>query len=344
MASEFDLTPSALTRIAHKLIEGGVLRVGRRDHRGQRGQPPEMMEINPPGGYAVGISLNAELCAVCLVDLSGTAVARARLDCVGLSSDAVRTAVADTVDRFIRDKDIARELLLGVGLALPVPIRPPDGADAAILNLPRWTGVPVATTFAEALDLPISQESDGNVAALSEATFGAGRHLRSFAFVNIDCGIGGGWILGRQLYRGANGNAAEFAMLHPRPGPQPSMQDLFDFLRANGAPEAAVAAVVADDPPGELVERWIARAAEQLAELVRTVAWINDPEAVIIGGSLPRPILSRLVAAVAAIDLRPDGWLHALPKVLISERAGLGLDAAAAHLPIIRDQTLFWLT
>lgn len=343
LASEFDLTPSALTRIAQKLIEAGVLRVGRRDHRGQRGQPPEMMEINPSGGFSVGVSLNADRCAVSLVDMNGEVVSRDRLASAGLAPEAILNAVAAIVDRLVSDKLIARELLLGVGVALPGPILSSGAVSDIHPELPGWRGMPVAAAFGERLRLLVSLETDGNVAALSEATFGAGRHMSSFAFVHIDCGLGGGWILGRQLYRGANGCAAEFGVLHPRPGLRPSVQDLLDFLRASGVAEADLFAAAAEDPPREVIERWIARAAGQLAELVRTVAWVNDPEAIIVGGSLPRPILSRLVEAVAAMDPRPDGWPLGMPKILMSERAGLGLDAAAAHLPIIREQTLFLL-
>lgn len=343
LASEFDLTPSALTRIAQKLIEGGVLRVGRRDHRGQRGQPPEMMEINPSGGFSVGVALNADRCAVCVVNLNGDVVIRDRLAMKDLQPRDLLDAVAALVDRFIASEKIPRELLIGVGLAVPGPATPPDARCVAACALHGWSDVPVAAIVAERLGLPVALEHDGNVAALSEAAFGAGRRLDSFAFIHIDHSVVGGWILGRQLYRGANGCAAEFGVLHPPSGPRPSVQDLLDYLKAHGVAETDLLAVAAEDPPGEPVERWIARAAAQLAELIRTIAWVNDPEAVIVGGSLPRPILARLVDAVTALDPRPPGWPSGMPKVLVSERAGLGLDTAAAHLPIIRDQTLFWL-
>src|SRR5450759_973427 len=48
----------------------------------------------------------------------------------------------------------------------------------ATSSLPDWQGIPVRERVAAALDLPVFVDNDGNVMALGEAAFGAGRGSR----------------------------------------------------------------------------------------------------------------------------------------------------------------------
>jgi glucokinase len=52
-------------------------------------------------------------------------------------------------------------------------------------------------------------ENDANAAALGEAMFGAGVGRPDFLYVTLGTGVGGGVILGGQIYRGPHGDAGE---------------------------------------------------------------------------------------------------------------------------------------
>jgi len=52
-------------------------------------------------------------------------------------------------------------------------------------------------------------DDDANAAALAEYWFGAGRGADPVVYLTISTGIGGGIVLGGELYRGASGNAGE---------------------------------------------------------------------------------------------------------------------------------------
>jgi len=56
---------------------------------------------------------------------------------------------------------------------------------------------------------PCSVDNDANVAALGEHRFGAGRGCKDLLYITVSTGVGGGWVLNGQPWRGAEGMAGE---------------------------------------------------------------------------------------------------------------------------------------
>lgn len=69
---------------------------------------------------------------------------------------------------------------------------------------PHWSGADIAGPFREAFGCPVGIETDVNGAALAESKWGAGRDKRSLLYVTIGTGVGGGFIAGGRLLRGAS--------------------------------------------------------------------------------------------------------------------------------------------
>ncbi len=67
--------------------------------------------------------------------------------------------------------------------------------------------------FSGLTDLPLVVENDANCAALGEMWRGAGQHYENMVCITIGTGIGGGIIVGRELYRGAHFHAGEFGVM-----------------------------------------------------------------------------------------------------------------------------------
>jgi glucokinase len=76
-------------------------------------------------------------------------------------------------------------------------------------NLPGWTGIALGATFEEALGLPAVIENDANCAAYGEHRRGAGVGTTNFVALTLGTGVGGGVVIGGELYRGAAGFAGE---------------------------------------------------------------------------------------------------------------------------------------
>lgn len=109
---------------------------------------------------------------------------------------------------------MARELLQGrqpaaVGVSFGGPVDHPAGVVRLSHHVPGWENMPLARRLQEALDAPVAVDNDANIAALGEQRFGAGRGLQHLLYVTVSTGVGGGWILNGQPWRGAEGMAGE---------------------------------------------------------------------------------------------------------------------------------------
>jgi glucokinase len=71
------------------------------------------------------------------------------------------------------------------------------------------------------LGVPLLLENDATCAAHAEATYGAGRDASSVLLVTLGTGIGGGLVLGGDVWRGANGMAGEFGHMQVVPEGSP---------------------------------------------------------------------------------------------------------------------------
>ena len=83
-----------------------------------------------------------------------------------------------------------------------------SGVAVSAVNLPI-EDLPIRDLVAERIGLPVFVDNDANVAALAEHLFGAARGSRNAVMLTIGTGIGGGLILGGEIYRGATGAGAE---------------------------------------------------------------------------------------------------------------------------------------
>lgn len=76
-------------------------------------------------------------------------------------------------------------------------------------NIAGFRDVVLTTPVAQRLGIPAFIENDASAAALGEFRYGAGRGTRHLLHATLGTGIGGGLVIDRRLYRGAQGLAGE---------------------------------------------------------------------------------------------------------------------------------------
>jgi fructokinase len=93
---------------------------------------------------------------------------------------------------------------LGVGSFGPVELRPGHQGFGHITATPKpgWAGTDMVGPFAAALGVPVGFDTDVNAAALGEGRWGAARGLRSFVYLTLGTGIGGGAVVDGRLLHG----------------------------------------------------------------------------------------------------------------------------------------------
>jgi glucokinase len=149
------------------------------------------------------------------VDLGGTKVqigVQAGVETLWESREASTEQTQDElVELLIREIDAAREArpeALAVGLGVPATIDQERGEAISAVNLPL-VNLPLRDLIADRVGLPVFLDNDGNVAALAEALYGAAQGMSTLVMLTIGTGIGGGLILGGEIFRGSTGAGAE---------------------------------------------------------------------------------------------------------------------------------------
>jgi glucokinase len=149
------------------------------------------------------------------VDLGGTKMLVGVLDGTKATWESREASTGQSEDELVellvREVSAAREArpdAAGVGLGIPATIDYERGVAVSAVNLPL-AELPIRDLVEERLELPVFVDNDANVAALAEYQFGAARGKPYTVMLTVGTGIGGGLILGGEVYRGSTGAGAE---------------------------------------------------------------------------------------------------------------------------------------
>ena len=123
----------------------------------------------------------------------------------GLDQAGLLDAAVDAVEEA---RTLAGDVVEAVGFGIPSLIDQRTGRAVIAVNLPL-IDVYFGELMTERLGLPVFVDNDANMAALAEHRAGAAVGCSEVVLLTIGTGIGGGLILGGELYRGAIGSGAE---------------------------------------------------------------------------------------------------------------------------------------
>jgi glucokinase len=153
---------------------------------------------------AIGVDLGGTKMLLGVLDGDSKSVWESRERSAGESE-------SELVELLVREISEAREKRPGieaVGMGIPATIDHEKGLAVAAVNLPI-ENLPIRDLVVERTGLPAFVDNDANVAALAEHLFGAARGAENAVMLTIGTGIGGGLILGGEIYRGSIGAGAE---------------------------------------------------------------------------------------------------------------------------------------
>jgi predicted NBD/HSP70 family sugar kinase len=216
LAEQTGLSGQAISNIARRLLEAGLVREAGRLRGAGIGKPRTLLELEPTGRYAVGVHLDPAVVTVVLLDLTGAAVARRRMLIEDADKpDVLIDAIAATIEEVIASSGAVRERVTGVGIAAPGPIDVERGVVVDPPNLTAWHLVPLRDELQERTGLPTILDKDVTAAASAEKWAGQGG---SFLFFYLGTGVGAGLVIGDEVVRGASSNVGEIGHVIVDPG------------------------------------------------------------------------------------------------------------------------------
>ena len=160
--------------------------------------------------YSIGVDLGGTNLRIAAVEEQGELLEKITLGTqVALGRDRVVLDMCDAVQR-LAGKYRASGKLLGIGIGVPGIIDMETGMVRESPNLPDWADYPVRAEIERRLGTRVILENDANSAAFGESWLGAAREVADMAMLTLGTGVGGGLVLGRRIWHGMNGMAAEF--------------------------------------------------------------------------------------------------------------------------------------
>jgi predicted NBD/HSP70 family sugar kinase len=339
LAQQTGLTPAAIANITNRLLKDRlILAAGRM--QGGRGQPATKLVVNPDSCFSIGLNVDRDHITLVLLDFAGTVHARASREIHFAQPATVRHFFERAVAQILKRAGIARNRVIGVGVAFPddiarahLPDQPGDYA--------AWAEVRVDDLLRDVLGVPLFVENDAAAAAIGEMQFGSGHRYRSFFYLLITAALGGGLVVDGGYFRGAHGRSGEIGWLHDRDASGRDMQlqnivslsALYSRL-ADGGYQIASPHRLARLESGAraIVDRWIRESTEALVKSMVAINCLINPEAILIGGRLPAVLVDRLAAA---LNDRMADFASQLPAIAPVARAVTADDAPAVGAAIL---------
>jgi len=139
-----------------------------------------------------------------VVDSDGQVIDRERRGTPGADAARTEAVIIEVISELRARHDV---VAAGVGAAGWIA-----NDNATVLFSPHlaWRNEPLRDALQSQLDLPLIVENDANAAAWAEYRFGAAGDEPVTVCVTLGTGIGGGLVIGGQVYRGAYGIACEY--------------------------------------------------------------------------------------------------------------------------------------
>lgn len=206
------LSRSTVSEVIGELLATGLIaELGIGESRG--GRRPIILEFRDDAAVILGVELGAAHVGAVLTDLRGRSLAwQSRAHEVRTDPTGSRELVAELCDHCLAEGAAGRPLM-GIGVAVPSPVDPTRPDHLSEVVLPAWNGRLGLDELGERLGVPLMVDNDANLGALAEHWWGAGRGIDDFAYIKVATGVGCGYVINGDIYRGATGVAGEIGHL-----------------------------------------------------------------------------------------------------------------------------------
>jgi glucokinase len=291
----------------------------------------------------IGVDLGGTKIAAGLVDGDGNLLERRETPTPVESEQALLEGIAEAIE------PLARDGVAAIGFGIPSVIDRATGRALGSVNIPL-RGVDLDDVTRERFGVPVLVENDANVAAFAEWRLGAGRGATDLVLLTLGTGVGGGLVLGGELYRGIAelGHVVVVADGPPCQGNCTGRGHLEAVASGNAADRAAEKLW----GEGATAELLVGRAEEGDPQAIEALAGIGHllgaaigsfvntfaPEVVIVGGGFGLAAFDFLEPSTLDIAHRELVVPDALEFRLV--RAELGQDAGVVGAGLLALETL----
>lgn len=319
------------------------------------------------GKYTLGIDLGGTKINTAVFDETEKIIGSARTKTeVQLGQDLVFQRIVEISREAISAAGINPSELVAVGIGSPGPLDPDTGYVIDAANL-RFKNFPLAPKLAEAFHCPVVLDNDVNVGTFAEYKAGAAQGASVVLGMFIGTGIGGGIVIGREIYHGFSKNAGEVGhMVIKAGGPRcgcgargclealasrPSMvRDLRKYVKrgrhtvltkhAGRDLEEVTSSALKDayHSGDKLVRKVVDRAARYIGLGLGGLVNVLGPEVIVLGGGVIEALGDHMMDRIQK-GIRRVAFAHAVEHLKVF-KAKLGDDAGVIGAALLAKQKL----
>lgn len=201
-------TPKIISLLNELKEEGIVEELGQGNSSG--GRRPNLYGNREDAFYIIGISINLYRTSVSVFNAKNQQVTGDQFLTLTIShGTGIIDPIVEFTENVIREKQIPREKILGIGIEMPGMVDSSTGINKTYMVSDR----PVAEVFSEKFGMKVIIENDAKARAFAELRFGLAHSKKNVLAIQLDWGIGLGIIVNGKLYKGRDGFAGEFGHL-----------------------------------------------------------------------------------------------------------------------------------
>lgn len=202
------LSRTAIGNIVDELVKEGI--VQQEEHRMGDDRRTNLLSFNATAGYVLGGTLGSQHLTVVLADLSGQPKQHLEIPfSLSRGPEEGLPLLGKLLKVFVAQQQIPWEMIVGISLGVVSPLALLPQKTTLPAAFARWANVDIQQILENDLGVPIYLDNDGNMGALGESRYGAGRNEGNMIYVKVGSGISGGLILNHEIYRGYAGTAGQ---------------------------------------------------------------------------------------------------------------------------------------
>ncbi len=224
------------------------------------------------------------------VDLGGTNIrAGIREGDLIVKREQISLTEKDSLESTLRQliqliKPLITSGVTGIGIAVPSIVDSVNGIVYDVVNIPSWKRVELQNILQKEFNIPVKIENDANCFALGELKHGKAKGLNHVVGITLGTGVGSGVIINGKIYSGNNGGAGEIGYLNYRDRDFEFYGGSFFFeeIHKTSAFDVFQRAKAGDE---RALSIW-AEYGTHIGDLIKSVVYAYDPEAIVFGGSI----------------------------------------------------------
>lgn len=223
IAERTALAEATVSRLTRDLLEARLIVSAASRMRGAEGRPPDVLELNHGGAYAIGIAVDGVYQKAVVCDLGGNVLSsHVEPSTTALPAEPLVASLGALAERAVADAGVAPENVLGLGVNLQAIVDRQAGTAFAYPATPGWSSVwddlPLRDLLERRLPWrPVVVEDTVRALGTAESQLGGRELNEDFVFVIADTGIGASLVMDGKSYIGPSGVVGELGHV-PVPG------------------------------------------------------------------------------------------------------------------------------